>query len=162
MPSPAEVIAERAAVVREVRAWLGTPFVWNAAVRGAGVACAPLVASAYAAVGLVPVDVLGQAHAPDDWFKHTGAELWLAGVVPYMQPTATPDVGDLLLFRLGRVVAHGGIVVELRADGPVMVHADRGTGVVAERVGPSDPWGARLAGAYTLRRWAEAEARATA
>ena len=45
---------ERAAVVAEAKAWLGTPYHHRAKLKGVGVDCAQLPIAIYAAVGLNP------------------------------------------------------------------------------------------------------------
>jgi NlpC/P60 family putative phage cell wall peptidase len=144
------VEAERAAVVARAHDWLGTPFHAGARVRGAGVDCAQLLIAVFAEAGLIePVD---PGHYPPDWFLHQDGEPLLAWVERYgMRTSTTPAPGDVALFRYGRAVSHGAIVV-----GPeLLIHSYRGLGVVRESFAPGQAITPRLVGCWTLRRWVE-------
>jgi NlpC/P60 family putative phage cell wall peptidase len=136
----------RARVVAEAMSWLGTPYHHMARVKGAGVDCAQLLAAVYHAAGLVAEVPL--EYYPPDWHLHRDIERYLAAVLRHARETEAPLPGDVVLYRWGRCLAHGAIVV---APGwPRIVHAliDAG-GVILDR---GD--GGRLAGRerhfYTL------------
>lgn len=145
---------ERAAVAFAALDWLGTPYHAGARVRGAGVDCGQLLLAVYAEAGLIPETDVGPY--PHDWHLHHAEERYLGWVERWAVPTAVPHVGDVLLFRFGRCIAHGGIVVH---TDPVLtiVHAYLGEGVRLEEVTVTSRLWARLVGCWTLRSWTMAE-----
>lgn len=144
-------------VAAEARGWIGTPYVHQAACRGAGTDCLGLVRGIWAAVvGDWPAGLAARipAYTPD-WNEIGGAEhLWDAArrfLLPSDGPA--PQRGDVLLFRMrrGAVAKHLGIVVE---GGPQarFVHAYSGHGVVENAL--SDAWAARVVGRFAFpARW---------
>lgn len=118
-------------VVRLARAWIGTPYVLGAALRGAGADCVGVVRGVFR-------DVTGaEPPAPPgwraDWSMGPGHPLILAArrhLVP--RPVLLAAPGDVVGFRLGADrVAHCGI---LTGRGR-MVHAKEGVGVVEVHMG---------------------------
>lgn len=109
---------QRAAVVREALSWVGTPYHHAARVKGAGVDCAMLLAEVFEAAG-----VLGHVEPepyPNDWHMHRDEERYLAGVERFAAPVeGPPQPGDIVLFKVGRCISHGAIVVLW----PQVVHA---------------------------------------
>ncbi len=125
----------QSAIVAEVESWLGTPYHHAADVKGVGVDCAMLPLSVFKAIGLIPADIDPRPY-PHDWMLHRGEERYRAWTERFADPVNAPEPGDLVLFRVGRCLAHGGIVV-----GPdLMIHADLHAG----RVERSE-----------IRRWAD-------
>jgi NlpC/P60 family putative phage cell wall peptidase len=125
MPHPSES-SDRARVVAEARAWLGTPYHHRARVKGVGVDCAQLPIGVWAAVGLIePFDT---GEYPADWHLHREKERYLAAVLGFAAeiPAETAQPGDLILFKFGRAFSHGAILV---APG-VVIHAVRKDGCV--------------------------------
>ena len=118
--------AQRAAVVAEARRWLGTPYHHMGRVLGAGVDCATLPAEIYAACGVM--SCLNVAFYPQDWHLHRGDERYLAVVTAIAGEVANPLPGDFVLWRFGRCLAHGAIVI----DWPVIIHALNPVGVVLD------------------------------
>jgi cell wall-associated NlpC family hydrolase len=142
---------QRAAVVAEARTWLGTRWIHEARVRGAGVDCGKLLAAVYEACGIIG-SVTIESY-PRAWAHHRGEEKFL-GYVEQMAARVTdrePLPGDIVLFRYGRSLSHAGIVVEW----PVIVHAYADVGQVtldnvdhrfdlrARYAGAWDPWARR-------------------
>jgi len=144
-------------VAAEARGWIGTPYVHQAACRGAGTDCLGLVRGIWAAVvGDWPAGLAARipAYTPD-WNEIGGGEhLWDAArrfLLPADGPA--PLRGDVLLFRMrrGAVAKHLGIVVE---GGPQarFVHAYSGHGVVENAL--SEAWAARVVGRFAFpARW---------
>lgn len=136
-----------ARVVAEARAWIGTPYVHQASLRGAGADCLGLLRGVWRAiVGCEPEPM--PAYTPD-WGEPGGRELlaeaaqrWLVARRP---GEARP--GDVLLFRLaeGRVAKHVGIAVAV-AERPAFVHAYSGHGVVESPLGSA--WSRRVVGRF--------------
>jgi NlpC/P60 family putative phage cell wall peptidase len=122
--------AQRKAVVEEARKWLRTPFHNHACLRGVGCDCLGLLLGVYMAVGVVSgVDVPKYAA---QWMLHKTDELYLAGMEKYCREVATPQMGDIALFRFGKTYSHSGIVVHWPTE---MIHSYVGHGV--EYVNPS-------------------------
>lgn len=117
---------QRQAVLAEARRWLGTPYHHRGRIRGVGVDCAMLPAEVYAACGLIPKVAI--AYYPPDWHLHRGGERYLGHVLANAHPVLRPMPGDLCLWRFGRCLAHGAIVVSW----PVVIHAVAGLAVLEE------------------------------
>lgn len=131
-------------IVAEALSWLDTPYHHMADIKGVGVDCAMLPLRVFASLGLIPADTEPRPY-PHDWMLHRDDERYLGWVQRFADPVDEPLPGDLALFRVGRCVAHGGIVTEPG----VMVHADLHAG----RVERCDirRWADRLAGYWRLR-----------
>ena len=125
----------RAAVVREARAWIGTPYHHGALVKGpqGGVDCAMLMAGVYGNVGYLPPFDVG--HYPPDWFLHRRAERYLNMVTDHAEeiPESAALPGDLVLFMVGHLYAHGAIVDE--PGWPNIIHAHSDAGMVIPDIG---------------------------
>ncbi|HJS33217.1 MAG TPA: hypothetical protein VJ924_14580 [Alphaproteobacteria bacterium] len=117
---------QRAAVVAAAMSWLRTPYHHQAGVKGAGCDCAFLLVRVFAECGLVPE--IDPRPYPPDWHLHRDEERYLGWVERYAQRVQVPLPGDVALWRFGRTVSHGGIVVAW----PTIIHAYRGEGVVLE------------------------------
>jgi cell wall-associated NlpC family hydrolase len=140
---------ERAAVVDEATAWIGTPWHHEARVKGHGVDCGQLLAAVFEACGLVPrVEV---EPYPQDWALHRGEERFLKTVESYARRVDRPALpGDIVLFRYGRCISHAGIV----AAWPSIVHAYLCTrSVTLDDVLKNADLGRRLVGVWTLNHW---------
>lgn len=125
MPTPSES-SERARVVAEARAWLGTPYHHRACLKGVGVDCAQLPIGVWSAVGLI--EAFDTGDYPADWHLHREEERYAGFVLRFADEIAAGEAqpGDLILFKFGRAFSHGAILV---APG-VVVHAVRKDGCV--------------------------------
>lgn len=111
-------------IITETNSWIGTPYHHAARVKGAGVDCAQLLIAVYSAVGALPED-FDVAEYPMDWHLHRDEERYLNQVLAHAHPVDAPQVGDIALFKFGRTISHGAIVIEV-SDGHVdIVHAYR-------------------------------------
>ncbi len=135
--------AMRQAVVGEALTWLGTPYHHQGRVKGAGVDCAFLLIKAYHACGLIPD--LDPRPYPRDWHLHRSEERYLNWVKEYAAPVEAPQPGDLVLFRYGRCVSHGGLVVEW----PTIIHALASAGVCTLDNAAQEPLAGRVVGFYS-------------
>lgn len=117
---------QRDSVVDEVRSWIGTPYHHMGRVKGAGVDCAMLPAEVYAACSLIPPQEVN--FYPMDWSLHRGGERYLEQVLEHAAEVDEPLPGDLVLWRYGRCLAHGAIVVSW----PRIVHAVVRIGVILD------------------------------
>jgi NlpC/P60 family putative phage cell wall peptidase len=140
----------RAAVVAAARAWLGTPYHHAADVQGVGVDCAMILVRVFCDLGLVePFDPRPYVK---DWMLHRDDERYLGFLLARAREVETPEPGDVILFRVGRCFAHGGIVT---AAAPLsLVHAFSPARCVVEEEIARNPWLAeRLRGAKFFSYW---------
>jgi NlpC/P60 family putative phage cell wall peptidase len=145
-------VAER--VVLVARDWIGTPYLHQASVRGAGADCLGLLRGVWRTV-------LGEEPEPmppysEDWAEPTGQEVLLAAAGRWLRrkPVARAARGDVLLFRMrdGSIAKHLGIQSEI---GPVaaFIHAYTGHGVIESPL--SLPWQRRIAARFSFPDGAE-------
>lgn len=119
---------ERARVIAEARTWIGTPWHHMAAIKGAGVDCAMLMARVYIAAGLVAE--FDPRPYPMDWMLHRSDERFLGFLLARSHQVAIPQAGDAMILPVGRAFAHGGIVT--KAAPLTLLHAFRPVGAVVE------------------------------
>ena len=107
--------------------WVGTPYVHQMSVKGAGCDCLGLVRGVWREV-IGPEPETPPAYTRD-WSEPEGEErLWQAAL-RHLAPVTAPRAGDVVLFRMrgGAVAKHLGILSgEAR-----FIHAYSGHGVVA-------------------------------
>ena len=130
----------RLAVVAEALSWLGTPYRPAQRVKGplGGVDCLTFVVEVFGRCGFDTSYYRAVPYYPQDWHLHRDDERYMAGVLEYSREIpGPPEPGDIVLFRIGRCFAHGGIVTAW----PMIVHAWNGMGVL-----PADADQALLAG----------------
>lgn len=108
---------QREDVVREALTWIGTPFHHQARIKGAGVDCGQFPLAVFEACELIPH--YKPDRYPADFHLHCDQELYLVHLERFAARVNQPRPGDLALFRFGRVVSHGSIVVRW----PQIVHA---------------------------------------
>lgn len=136
--------AKRDEVVREAKSWLGTPYHHQAFVKGAGVDCGFLLICIYHACGLI--DWIDPRPYPHDWHLHRSAEMYLGWVERYaMKVDRAPKAGDIVLFKFGRCISHGGIML----NDHDIIHAYIGLGVVIGDIN-KEPLRGRYAGVYSI------------
>ncbi|MCV6586316.1 MAG: peptidase [Marinibacterium sp.] len=131
-------------IVAAARGWIGTPYLHQAACKGAGADCLGLVRGVWR-------EVLGREPeaAPAytmDWSEPQGQERLWAAAARHLCPVdaETPLApGQVLLFRMRHraVAKHLGIVSDSGAV-PRFIHAYSGHGVVESPL--STPWRARI------------------
>ncbi len=133
-------------IVDEAREWLGTPYIHQASVRGAGADCLGLLRGVWR-------DVVG--HEPEtvpvysmDWSEPQGEERMWAAARRHLIEKSPGDMapGDVLLFRMrdAAVAKHLGIV---SAQDPMrFIHAYTGHGVVENTL--SEPWRRRVVACF--------------
>jgi len=137
---PASQLAQRKAVVREARRWLGTPYVHMGRVRGAGADCATLLCEVFERAGVIPHVALD--YYPLDWYLHRDQERYLATVARYARRVerAEPLPADIALYKFGRCVSHGAIVLAW----PIVIHAYRAAGQVCLADATKSPLASRF------------------
>lgn len=104
-------------IIAAARGWLGTPYHHQGRVKGAGVDCLTLLLEVFEEAGVLPH--IETPDYPHDWHFHRGEERYLAGLDRHAHPVATPQPGDVAMFRFGRCASHAAIVV----DWPTVIHA---------------------------------------
>ncbi|MEX0286757.1 MAG: NlpC/P60 family protein [Paracoccaceae bacterium] len=126
-------------VVNAARSWIGTPYVHQASVKGAGCDCLGLVRGVWRdVIGAEPVSVPAYSM---DWSEPQGDErLWRAATNVLRPVDRAPEPGDVILFRMrsGAVAKHLGILTGPRQ----FIHAYSGRGVVESAL--STPWQRRI------------------
>ncbi|APE43810.1 peptidase [Sulfitobacter alexandrii] len=130
-------------IVDTARSWIGTPYVHQQTVKGAGCDCLGLLRGVWREVlGAEPEAVPAYSM---DWSEPQGEErLWQA-TARHLRPKRpnTPAPGDVLLFRMrsGAVAKHLGIQACV-GESPSFIHAYAGHGVVESPL--SVPWSRRV------------------
>jgi NlpC/P60 family putative phage cell wall peptidase len=117
---------ERAMIVAEARAWLGTPYHHHACLKGIGVDCAMLPIGIWSSAGLL--QKFDPGPYPADWHQHRDEERYASIVLTLADEIAEEVLqpGDLILFKFGRAFSHGAILV---APG-IVAHASLRDGAV--------------------------------
>lgn len=108
----------RELVVQEAETWVGTPFHHEARIKNHGVDCGQLLIMVYGEFGFIPKNYK-LAHYSPDFAQHQDREWYLEIVTEFATEIKTPGVGDIVLFKWGRLYSHGGIVVKW----PEIIHA---------------------------------------
>lgn len=133
-------------IAAEALSWVGTPYHHQADVKGRGVDCAMLLVRVFVDTGIVPA-FDPRPYTPD-WYMHRDEERFLGWISKFGDPVpeGSPlEPGDVALYKFGRCVSHGGIVVEPG----IMVHADQAACRVVRC--ETTRWSDRYAGAYRVR-----------
>jgi cell wall-associated NlpC family hydrolase len=112
------------AILDETVSWLNTPWQHRQAVKGAGVDCALLIKHVYLNCGLVP-DFPVMKYS-SQWYLHHSEEVLKSVVERFAVEVSEALPGDVVLYRVGRCLAHAAIVVEW----PLIIHAWRPAGSV--------------------------------
>jgi cell wall-associated NlpC family hydrolase len=114
----------RQRVLDEAESWLHTPYHPHGRVKGAGCDCLTFLAEVYEQAGIIShVDL--PFYRPDRML-HSHEELYLEGVLEHGREVETPEPGDVVLYKWGRIFAHAGIVF----DWPRILHANAPYGVM--------------------------------
>lgn len=129
--------------------WFGTPFHPHAAIKGGGVDCVWLAAKIYIACCVI-TEFNPPPYAMDGGEHNELSQVitWLEKSLRFQKAWQTgadfePAVGDLLCFRIGRVVHHVGIVL----TETTFIHVYRGGNVRESRIDDTT-WRKRLVAIY--------------
>jgi NlpC/P60 family putative phage cell wall peptidase len=141
----------KAQIVSHARAWIGTPYLHQASVKGAGCDCLGLIRGLWRErFGTEPEAV--PRYTPD-WSEPQGDEvLWRAALRHMRDVTDEPfATGQILLFRMrqGAVAKHLGVFANDTAV-PTFIHAYAGHGVVESPL--SAPWKSKIAARFVFRK----------
>lgn len=136
-------------VVASARGWLGTPYVHQQSLKGAGCDCLGLIRGVWR-------DVVGpEPETPPpyslDWSEPQGDEQLWRGALRHLPPKAIDSAapGDVLLFRMRAdgVAKHLGIQGETGAF-PTFIHAYSGHAVHESAL--SMPWQRRIVARFSF------------
>jgi hypothetical protein len=149
MPLPREPVA-RARVLDAARGWIGTPYHHMADLHGVGVDCAMLLVRVFCDLDVVaPFDPRPYTR---DWMLHRDDERYLGFLLATAREVEAPQCGDVIVFRIGRCYAHGGIVT--LPDPLTILHAFAPAGrVLEEPVARNAQLAARLGPARFFSHW---------
>lgn len=137
------------AIVAEARRWIGTPYVHQASVRGAGSDCLGLLRGVWRGLfGGEPCCV--PAYTPD-WSEPQGDEVLWCGLSELMfaKPLEDEAPGDVILFRMRdrSVAKHLGLQTRIGAEAR-FIHAYSGHGVMETAL--SAPWQRRIVARFAF------------
>lgn len=139
----------KADVVASARSWIGTPYVHQASVKGAGCDCLGLIRGVWRdVIGREPEVVPAYSQ---DW-SETGQDeaLWAASLRHLIsKEIAEAARGDVLLFRMreGAVAKHLGIQSTIGAE-PKFIHAFARHAVIENPL--SQPWSRRIVARFAF------------
>lgn len=114
-------------VVRAACAWLGTPHVNGAKIKGIGVDCGQLLIGVAEDCGAIRRGEVVTAPYSNAWHLHRSTPFFEELVKTYCDPVdGLPEPGDYLVYQYGRCVSHGGIYM----GNDMVLHAYIDQGVV--------------------------------
>lgn len=130
-------------VVDVARTWIGTPYVHQASVRGAGADCLGLIRGVWrTVVGSEPLDL--PPYTPD-WSEPQGDEVMWREAQKHLSSVDETGFlpGRIILLRMrdGAIAKHLGIIAH-GGPAPSFIHAYSGHGVVESPL--SRPWQRRV------------------
>ena len=123
----------RAKIIKEANSWLGTPYVQQGDVKGAGVDCSMLLVRCWVDAGITRR--FDPRPYPANWHMHHSEERYLEWMNTLAHEVQEPKPGDVVLFMFGRCYSHAGILT----TPDVLVNASSWhKNVIRSRL--SDPW----------------------
>jgi NlpC/P60 family putative phage cell wall peptidase len=136
-----------AAAAQIARTWIGTPYVHQASMQGAGCDCLGLLRGVWRTLyGREPAPI--PPYSPD-WSEAGGREDLMAAADRWLVRKSLHDqaAGDVLLFRMrtGAVAKHLGIAADIGAQAS-FIHAYSGHGVLESPL--SEPWARKIVARY--------------
>ncbi len=136
-----------ALIVVTARGWIGTPYLHQASVKGAGADCLGLIRGIWREV--ISAEPESIPAYSQDWSEPSGSEDLLAAAQRWLieKNSADEAPGDVLLFRMrsGAVAKHLGIAAHVGASAS-FIHAYTGHGVIETSL--SDPWRRKIAARF--------------
>jgi cell wall-associated NlpC family hydrolase len=104
---------QRAAVLEELKTWIGTPYRGWSCTKSAGVDCGQLIYGVYKNCGFV-----GEIELPRDYSlqvsQHRASTEYVDTVAQYFREITEDEAksGDLVVYKLGLAYAHAAFIVE--------------------------------------------------
>lgn len=134
-------------VLAAAREWIGTPYLHQASLKGAGADCLGLLRGVWREIlGAEPEQM--PAYTPD-WSEAAGVEELWRGATRHLvaKPLEAAAPGDVLLFRMhpNAVAKHLGIAGRI-GENASFIHAYTRAGVVESPL--SAPWARRVVGRF--------------
>lgn len=115
----------RETIIQVAKSWLNTPYHHKARIKGIGTDCGQILIAVYSEAGLI--EEFEPEDYPGDWMMHRSEERYLQTVETYAtRVDRNPLPGDIALFKFGRCISHGAIVIEW----PTIIHAYKPSGFV--------------------------------
>ncbi len=142
---------ERDRVDRVVREWLGTKYHDHGGVKGGGTDCAKLLKCVYVEAGVMePFDI---AHYAPQHLLHQEEEQYLSYVSARGREITEAEAkpGDMVLFKVGKVYAHGAIIV--KPGWPHIIHAHYAVRCVIDGNGRNPHLGTPVLGIKFFSPW---------
>lgn len=142
---------QRARVDAIARTYISTPFHDHGEVKGAGVDCATLLKMVFVEAGVIAPFKLD--HYSPQFFLHQKEERYIGWVTKFGREIAQEDakVGDIVLYKIGHVYAHGALIV---APGwPTIIHAHFAARCVRRGDGRHPQLGTRVLGMKFFSLW---------
>ena len=136
-------------LVAEARSWIGTPYLHQASMKGAGCDCLGLLRGVWQTyLGAEPEAL--PPYTPD-WDEISKTDVLRCAAEAHLveKSPAAMAAGDVILFRMKRraVAKHLGICTDVGAE-PMFIHSYAGHGVVENSL--SEPWKKRIAGVFSF------------
>jgi NlpC/P60 family putative phage cell wall peptidase len=136
-------------VVLQARAWIGTPYVHQAATKGAGSDCLGLIRGVWRGLhGAEPERIPAYSA---DWSEPQGDEALWHAASRHLQDVSEQAMcpGQVILFRMreGAVAKHLGILAAIGPN-PTFIHAYAGHGVIESPL--SAPWARRIVARFAF------------
>lgn len=139
---------QRLAVAQIARQWIGTKFFPHAAKKGVGADCVNMALTIYQEAGCLPPDIKFPAYTMDGGDHAESSKIldWLGATAFFQAAPGLPQVGDLLVLKIGKVAYHVGVMC-----GPTtFVHALRHYGVTEGDLRDST-WSTRLCSTWNIK-----------
>lgn len=109
------------AIVREARAWIGTPFVWGQSQKGIGCDCKGLIQGVARELGLPEADTFYATFSQYRPDKPVPVSLLKEGMAAVFDAAESPKPGDVLLLKVNGKAQHLAIYC-----GETAIHAQGG------------------------------------
>lgn len=136
-------------LVMEARSWIGTPYVHQSAVKGAGCDCLGLIRGIWRTRSPTEPEAIPAYSA--DWAEPQGQEVLWQAALRHLRDVSNRAMApeDILLFRMrdGSVAKHLGLLART-GDAPSFIHAYAGHGVVESPL--SAPWARRIVARFAF------------
>lgn len=139
--------------VEIAKTYLNTPYHSGAKIKGVGIDCGQLLIAVHEDAGLLEIGECDPGYYSFEWHLHKHEEIYLTLVKRYCDIVYDDtQPGDIALFKFGKCVSHGGIMI----DETKLIHAYVGMGVIISGISESllcyKNGKSRLYGIYRFRK----------